>query len=68
MADVVIQNDQPSKQVRLPETLLWQNITVATAIKAFLLILGAGGIAIVTNIGVALSAILNAASIQKIKV
>lgn len=78
-ADVVIQNDQPHKIVsaikigRITRSIVWQNIIMAMAVKVFVLILGAGGIAtlweaVIADVGVALLAILNAVRIQKIKV
>jgi len=50
-ADVVIQNDQPSKIVsairagKLTQRIVWQNIVFALVAKAIVLGLGAGGIA-----------------------
>lgn len=50
-ADVVIQNDQPSKIVsaikigKITRNIVWQNITLAMIVKIFVLILGAGGVA-----------------------
>lgn len=78
-ADVVIQNDQPSKIVsaikigKITRNIVWQNIILAMAIKVIVLILGAGGIAtlweaVIADVGVALLAILNAVRIQKMKV
>jgi len=78
-ADVVIQNDQPSKIVtaikigKITRAVVWQNITLAMVIKVIVLILGAGGIAtlweaVIADVGVALLAILNAVRIQRIKV
>ena len=78
-ADVVIQNDQPSKIVsaikigKITRRVVWQNITLALVIKVIVLTLGAGGIAtlweaVIADVGVALLAILNAVRIQKIKV
>lgn len=78
-ADVVIQNDQPSKIVsaikigKITRSIVWQNIVMAMTVKVFVLILGAGGIAtlweaVIADVGVALLAILNAVRIQKIKV
>ncbi|MGI8599882.1 MAG: heavy metal translocating P-type ATPase [Chitinophagaceae bacterium] len=78
-ADVVIQNDQPSKIVsaikvgKITRSIVWQNITMAMVVKVFVLILGAGGIAtlweaVIADVGVALLAILNAVRIQRIKV
>lgn len=77
-ADVVIQNDQPSKIVsaikvgKITRNIVWQNITIAMVIKVIVLILGAGGIAtlweaVIADVGVALLAILNAVRIQRIK-
>lgn len=77
-ADVVIQTDQPSKIVtaikigKATKNVVVQNITLAFAVKALVLILGAGGIAtmweaVFADVGVALLAILNAVRIQKMK-
>ncbi len=77
-ADVVIQNDQPSRIVsaikigKITRGVVWQNITLALVIKVIVLILGAGGIAtlweaVIADVGVALLAILNAVRIQKVK-
>lgn len=77
-ADVVIQNDQPSKIVtaikigKITRSIVWQNISLAMVVKVFVLILGAGGIAtlweaVIADVGVALLAILNAVRIQKRK-
>lgn len=77
-ADVVIQNDQPSKIVtaikigKITRRVVWQNITIAMGIKIIVLILGAGGIAtlweaVIADVGVALLAILNAVRIQRMK-
>lgn len=77
-ADVVIQNDQPSKIVsaikigKITRRIVWQNISLAMGIKMLVLLLGAGGIAtlweaVIADVGVALLAILNAVRIQKIK-
>ncbi len=78
-ADVVIQNDMPSKIVsaikigNLTRKIVWQNITMAIVVKIIVLALGAGGVAtlweaVFADVGVALLAILNAVRIQKIKV
>jgi Zn2+/Cd2+-exporting ATPase len=78
-ADIVIQNDQPSKIVtairigKITRRIVWQNITIAMVIKVIVLILGAGGIAtlweaVIADVGVALLAILNAVRIQRMKV
>ncbi|WP_018344004.1 heavy metal translocating P-type ATPase [Cytophaga aurantiaca] len=77
-ADIVIQNDQPYKIFsaikigKLTKRIVWQNISLAFAVKAIVLILGAGGLAtlweaVFADVGVALLAILNAVRIQKIK-
>ncbi len=77
-ADIVIQNDQPSKMVsaikigKITRSIVWQNITLAMAVKITVLILGAGGIAtlweaVIADVGVALLAILNAVRIQTMK-
>lgn len=78
-ADIVIQNDQPSKIAtaikigRITRNIVWQNITLAMTVKVIVLILGAGGIAtlweaVFADVGVALLAILNAVRIQQIRV
>ncbi|SDL87120.1 Cd2+/Zn2+-exporting ATPase [Daejeonella rubra] len=77
-ADIVIQNDQPSKIVsairvgKITRNIVWQNISLAMGVKIVVLILGAGGIAnlweaVIADVGVALLAILNAVRIQRIK-
>ncbi|TDO21258.1 heavy metal translocating P-type ATPase, partial [Pedobacter duraquae] len=77
-ADIVIQNDQPSKITtaikigKITSQIVWQNITIAMVVKVIVLILGAGGIAnlweaVIADVGVALLAILNAVRIQKMK-
>ncbi|WP_421828454.1 heavy metal translocating P-type ATPase [Larkinella sp.] len=77
-ADVVIQNDQPSKIVtavkigRATRQIVWQNITLSLVVKAIVLLLGAGGIAtmweaVFADVGVALLAILNAVRVQNLK-
>jgi Cd2+/Zn2+-exporting ATPase len=77
-ADVVIQNDQPSKIVsaikvgKITRSIVWQNITFAMVVKIIVLILGAGGVAnlweaVIADVGVALLAILNAVRIQRMK-
>jgi len=77
-ADIVIQNDQPSKIVtaikigKLTKKIVWQNIILAMVVKIVVLTLGAGGVAnlweaVIADVGVALLAILNAVRIQKIK-
>ncbi|MGG7034945.1 MAG: heavy metal translocating P-type ATPase [Flavobacterium sp.] len=74
-ADVVIQDDKPSKIPmainigRQTKKIVWQNIGLAFTVKAIVLILGAGGLAtmweaVFADVGVALLAILNAMRIQ----
>lgn len=78
-ADVVIQNDQPSKIVsaiqagKITRKIVWQNIILAMVVKAIVLVLGAGGVAnlweaVIADVGVALLAILNAVRIQRMKI
>lgn len=78
-ADVVIQNDQPSKIAaaikigKITKHIVWQNIVLAMTVKVFVLALGAGGVAslweaVIADVGVALVAILNAVRIQNKKV
>lgn len=75
-ADVVIQNDQPSKipaaikAGKITRSIVWQNIIMAMVVKVIVLILGAGGLAtlweaVIADVGVALAAILNAVRIQR---
>ena len=75
-ADVVIQNDQPSKVAaairvgRFTRRVVWQNVALALGVKAVVLLLGAAGVAtlweaVFADVGVALLAILNAVRIQK---
>jgi Cd2+/Zn2+-exporting ATPase len=75
-ADVVIQDDKPSKIAtainigKQTKKIVWQNITLAFAVKGIVLILGAGGLAtmweaVFADVGVALLAILNAVRIQR---
>ncbi|WP_426479982.1 heavy metal translocating P-type ATPase [Chryseobacterium sp. CBSDS_008] len=77
-ADVVIQDDKPSKIPmainigKQTKKIVWQNIILAFAVKAVVLILGAGGLAtmweaVFADVGVALLAILNAVRIQRMK-
>lgn len=74
-ADVVIQNDQPSKLASairigsITRNIVWQNIVLAMLVKGIVLLLGAGGVAnlweaVIADVGVALLAILNAVRIQ----
>ncbi len=78
-ADIVIQNDQPSKIAsavkigKITRRIVWQNIGLAMAVKVAVLLLGAGGVAtlweaVFADVGVALLAILNAVRIQKMEV
>lgn len=77
-ADIVIQDDKPSKIPmainigKQTKKIVWQNITLAFTVKAIVLILGAGGLAtmweaVFADVGVALLAILNAVRIQRMK-
>lgn len=77
-ADVVIQDDQPSKIPvaiaigKKTKQIVWQNISLAFGVKAIVLVLGAGGLAtmweaVFADVGVALLAILNAIRIQRMK-
>ncbi|QSB25795.1 heavy metal translocating P-type ATPase [Flavobacterium sp. CLA17] len=77
-ADIVIQNDQPTKIYtainigKKTKQIVWQNIGLAFVVKAVVLVLGAGGLAtmweaVFADVGVALLAILNAVRIQRMK-
>ena len=77
-ADVVIQDDKPSKipmAIRIgkeTKKIVWQNIILAFGVKAIVLMLGAGGLAtmweaVFADVGVALLAVLNAVRIQNMK-
>ncbi|QDP84686.1 cadmium-translocating P-type ATPase [Chryseobacterium sp. SNU WT5] len=77
-ADIIIQDDKPSKIPmainigKQTKKIVWQNITLAFVVKGVVLILGAGGLAtmweaVFADVGVALLAILNAVRIQKMK-
>nr|WP_314493627.1 heavy metal translocating P-type ATPase [uncultured Chryseobacterium sp.] len=77
-ADIVIQDDRPGKIPmainigKQTKKIVWQNITLAFAVKAIVLVLGAGGLAtmweaVFADVGVALLAILNAVRIQRMK-
>jgi len=74
-ADIVIQNDQPSKIStaisigKATKRIVWQNVGLAFIVKLIVLSLGAGGFAtmweaVFADVGVALLAILNAARIR----
>src|SRR5690606_30203129 len=75
-ADVVIQDDRPSKIPvaihigKQTKKIVWQNIGLAFGVKAIVLLLGAGGLAsmweaVFADVGVALLAILNAIRIGR---
>lgn len=77
-ADIVIQDDRPSKiplaiQIgKATKRIVWQNITLAFMVKGVVLVLGAGGLAtmweaVFADVGVALLAILNAVRVQGAK-
>lgn len=77
-ADVVIQDDKPSKIPiainigKQTKKIVWQNITLAFVVKSIVLVLGAGGLAtmweaVFADVGVSLIAILNAVRIQRMK-
>ncbi len=77
-ADVVIQDDRPSKIPmainigKKTKKVVWQNIILAFVVKGIVLVLGAGGLAtmweaVFADVGVSLLAILNAVRIQRIK-
>ncbi len=77
-ADVVIQDDKPSKIPmaihigKQTKKIVWQNIGLAFGVKAIVLVLGAGGLAtmweaVFADVGVALLAIMNAVRIQRMK-
>jgi len=77
-ADVVIQDDKPSKIPmainigKQTKKIVWQNITLAFVVKGIVLVLGAGGLAtmweaVFADVGVSLIAILNAVRIQRMK-
>ena len=78
-ADIVIQNDQPSRIVsaikagKITRSIVWQNIILAMTVKVIVLALGAGGVAnlweaVIADVGVALVAIMNAVRIQRVKI
>lgn len=78
-ADIVIQNDQPSKIVsairagKITKSVVYQNISLAMGVKVLVMVLGAGGVAtlweaVFADVGVALLAILNAFRIQGKKI
>ena len=75
-ADVVIQDDKPSKIPmainigKQTKKIVWQNIGLAFGVKAIVLVLGAGGLAtmweaVFGDMGVALIAVFNSIRILK---
>ena len=75
-ADVVIMNDEPSKIVtaikiaKKTKEIVWQNITIAFAVKIIVMILGLFGDAtmweaVFADVGVALLAVLNATRVLR---
>nr|WP_279378949.1 heavy metal translocating P-type ATPase [Acetivibrio straminisolvens] len=77
-ADVVLMTDEPSKLVsaikiaKRTRNIVWQNIIFSFAVKALILMLGAGGMAtmweaVFADVGVALLAVLNAMRVMRIK-
>ncbi len=77
-ADVVIQDDRPSKIPaairigKLTKRIVWQNVSLAFSVKILVLGIGAGGLAtmweaVFADVGVALIAILNAVRIQRLQ-
>jgi Cd2+/Zn2+-exporting ATPase len=77
-ADVVLMTDEPSKLVtaikiaRKTHAVVLQNIIFALAVKAVVLVLGAGGLAniweaVFADVGVALIAVLNAVRTMRVK-
>ncbi len=77
-ADIVIQDDRPSKIPmaigigQATKRIVWQNITLAFTVKIIVLVLGAGGLAtmweaVFADVGVALLAILNAVRVQRMQ-
>ena len=77
-ADIIIQDDQPSKVIKgvkiskATRSIIWQNIYMAFGVKILVLILGAMGMAtmwqaVFADVGVALLAILNAVRLQRME-
>lgn len=77
-ADIIIQTDQPSKIAtgikigKSTQSVIWQNIYIAFAVKILVLIGGAFGMAtmwqaVFADVGVSLLAILNAMRLQRMK-
>ena len=78
MADVVIQDDRPSKIAaaiqagRLTRRIVWENIVLAVAVKVLVLLAGSFGMAnlweaVFADVGVAVLAILNAMRLQQMR-
>ena len=77
-ADIIIQDDQPSKVIKgvkiskATKSIIWQNIYLAFGVKILVLILGTMGMAtmwqaVFADVGVALLAILNAVRLQRME-
>lgn len=77
-ADIIIQDDQPSKVIKgikistATRSIIWQNIYLAFGVKILVLIFGTMGMAtmwqaVFADVGVALLAILNAVRLQRMK-
>lgn len=78
VADVVIQDDRPSKIAaaiqagRLTRRIVWENIVLAVAVKVLVLLAGSFGMAnlweaVFADVGVAVLAILNAMRLQQMR-
>jgi len=78
-ADIVLMSDEPSKIITAikiagkTKSIVWQNIIFAFAVKAIVLVLGAGGMAamweaVFADVGVALVAIVNAMRLIRYKI
>ncbi len=76
-ADVVIMTDEHSKiagAIKIAKrikSIIWQNIIFALAVKAIVLLLGAGGIAtmweaVFADVGVSVIVVLNAMRVMKV--
>jgi len=77
-ADIVMMTDEPGKIpeavriARKTKIIVYQNITLAMAVKTIVLVMGAGGVAtlweaVFADVGVALLAILNAMRLTRLK-
>lgn len=78
IADIIIQTDQPLKEVRAikinryTRKIVWQNTILVFGVKVIVLILGTGGLATIweavfVDVRMALLAILNTVKLQKMK-